>query len=287
MNLHLIFFLSLIILIPNAAEAQDDLPVKKQKKKVPVNYSIGFGLTNAITFPEKITEREGPIELKPFPKYGFEIFFRYNVLFYNKIGLEVETVVGELGEGEKIVVVKPLVPNPQLPPNYANDISYTSTGGGTLHGGVNLRMFVRNRLSQHADVVSKLGLKVFLQSSGSSESMIGAWNQSYYYRYLRYSDTKSRWIPDIQAGFDFLIHPKKPQHNLVVGCYANIGFISRAKGYYVFNNIGIQNNSSGNINYTSSYFGISLAYHFDIGKRNKKPKEKKPDEERIKFSLDW
>ncbi len=287
MNQYRILFLILCALNPSSIFSQDVLIANKEKRKVPINHSIGFGLTNAVTFPEKITERLGPIELKPFPKYGFEFFFRYNIWFYNKIGLEVEMVAGALGEGDKIVVVKPLTPHPKLPPDYAEEISSTSTGTGTLHGGLNLRVFSRNRLTQHVDIVSKLGLKIFLQTSGTSESGYAVSNQPNYYRILNYSDTKNRFLPDVQGGFDFLIHPKKPQHNFVVGCYVNASFVSRASGNYTFSNIGPENFSSGNISYTSSYFGISVAYQFDFGKRSKSQKERKPKEERIKFSIDW
>lgn len=246
--------------------AQDVLPEQKKKKiSFPIEHSIGFGVTNAITFPEKIYGT-GRIEMVPFPKYAFEFYVRYGVLFNNILGIEAENFMGGFQTGTWERLKEPLYPNAAVPADFAEFFPNKISSMGTINIGSNIRVFRKQKLNDVLDIQPYAGMKLFFVLEGYTEGYRAYWtaNQTgekiYHYYKLAPSNRKQLLVPDLQAGFDFLIHPTKNRHNLVLGCYINLGFVKRLSGNYDYYNLGKENDSSGNISYTSSYFGVKIGY---------------------------
>lgn len=280
------------LLAGNSLYCQENVLDSKTKlKQRKTQYVLGFGFTNCVMFPEKVQDKSGPIEIVPYPKWGFELTFKFGLIFYKIIGLDIETVVGALSTGARTRVTGTLQPNPSLPPDFGNNYFGSTSGAATIpYGGLNIVVHAQTKITEHADLSPRLGIKMFLPwdgsvAMGSGEVYNGSGPMPPSLTYELNDIQKYRWVPDLQMGLNFLIHPKRPQHKLVIGCYVNLGFVDRCGGYYFFSNLGPGNDSNGRIAYTSSYVGINLGYDFTLTKRTKEKMKREREKIQFQFSM--
>ncbi len=258
-----------------------------------VLHQFSFSYSNDIYFPEKIEPESGVLRFKPFAKYGYKVELNY--AFEMKIGLGFELGIaqgfipfGTRDNSWEVFNDNTILPNGfkgnpmDGPDNNRLDVFYFDFP---------IKLFYTFKIAPNIFLRPKAGISLKCYSNhiartrwfNNTDNLPFSPNEVIIATLYSETDTKYQYFyPDLLAGVDFLIQPKKANHFIKIGLLLNYGFVRRFAGAYEFGNMGSQYDSRGKIYYGSNYFGISLGYHFM--KYNKWEESQKPTEDKYLFN---
>ena len=248
-----------------------------------INHSFGISVNNNIYFPEKIFNEVGIINRAPTYRYGYEINVNYNLIFKNRLGIKSNIILfGSIPDGFRF----------NIPDEIENEFTWSNgsttyspfdghqeaTSGfitGIPYWGFDL-LFNYSYKYKNIIIQPEIGARfMYFITTGNDLNAYFCYDnincELFHYEFSDNLNNERILYPDLVFNLNLLL-PIKSNHHLKIGISFNYGFVPRMEGYYEIVNVG-KYNSSGNMEYGSTYFGFNVGYQFlGLEKRVQKKK---------------